>query len=99
MADDADLVQLVVVKQIGQVTGHAFSCGWRLVADRLSAMASCVPAKDAMFLVEGRQKGEPLLMAGGPSVQHDDRRTLAGNFDVKLGAVVGNEVRHGWNIS
>jgi len=28
-------------------------------------------------------------------MQHDDRRPLAGNPDMNLGAVVGDEVRHG----
>lgn len=81
-----------MVEQIGQIACHAF-CGRRCgIAERVAAMAAGIPAENLVLFLEFAEEGKPLLMAGRPAMQHDERGSLAGNLDMNLGAVIGNEM-------
>ena len=95
MSDSNYLFQAIVVQQVGQIPGHSFHCGRGAILQGMVAMSAGIPTIYPVVFVEFMQKRKPLLMAGSPAVQHDDRGAFTGNLDMDFDAVVGREVRHG----
>ena len=85
----------VVIEQILQVAGHARGRRNALGDEGMAAVAAGVPAKNPVARLEGGQEGVPVAVGGGPAMQQHQRRAVAGNLQVDLFAIVGEEVVHG----
>ncbi len=57
-------------------------------------MAARVRTINAMMLLERLQHGIPDRVTGGPAVQQDQRRSVAGNTVMQVLAVVGEKAVH-----
>lgn len=95
MSDDRRILYLEMIQQILKILGHTLNGWWRSVTDIMPSVATRVPPIYAMSLVEKWQEREPFLMTGRPAVQHNERRTFAGNLEMNFRAIIGKEVRHG----
>jgi len=95
MTDGDQAIELVVVDQVVQVTRHALHRRDGIARQAVAAMAARVPAQDAMMRRQLVEEWRPLLVTGGPAVQHDDWRTFPGDLYVDLFAIVSKEMRHG----
>lgn len=61
----------------------------------MSPVASGIPAVDTMLRCQLGQKWKPILVAGRPAVEEDQRGAIAGYLDMDFLAVIGHKMRHG----
>jgi len=95
MTHRADLIQVEVVEEVSEIGSHALD-GWRCRGQEfVASVAPGIPAVDPMMAIQRGEKRKPFLMTGSPAMQHDDRRTIAGNLNMDLFTVVGKKVGHG----
>jgi hypothetical protein len=60
----------------------------------MSAVAAGVPAVDGVMIFQLGQERKPLLMAGCPTMEHDQGRTVARNFQVDFFTIFGQKRFH-----